>query len=56
MISNSTISGNYAWEDGGGIVVDGTAVITNSTISGNEARLSGGGIINYGELEMGIPS
>ena len=37
-VTNSTVSGNSAFETGGGIVqFAGTANITNSTISGNEA-------------------
>ncbi|MGH7884224.1 MAG: hypothetical protein ACRENO_00860, partial [Thermodesulfobacteriota bacterium] len=50
-ITNSTISGNSANNDGGGIINIGgtaTATITNSTISGNSANDDGGGIINIG--------
>ncbi|MCL1470075.1 Calx-beta domain-containing protein, partial [Argonema antarcticum] len=52
-IQNSTISGNNAYDDGGGIVnFNGTMTISNSTISGNKASGSGseggGGIENQG--------
>lgn len=49
-IRRSTISGNLAWESGGGITntEHGPAVtITASTISGNEAYDDGGGIDAY---------
>ncbi len=49
-ISQSTISGNTAENDGGGIfnTAAGTATIQNSTISGNKADDAGGGIFNAG--------
>ncbi|MGH7801374.1 MAG: autotransporter domain-containing protein [Thermodesulfobacteriota bacterium] len=45
-ITNSTISGNTADNDGGGIFNSGNMTITNSTINNNEAVESGGGIEN----------
>jgi len=59
-ISNSTISGNQAGVDGGGLSISGIATITNSTISGNTAGLfspvgpigSGGGISNFATLTI----
>ena len=46
-LNNSTISGNYATNEGGGIFnVSGTINISNSTISGNYASDSAGGIYN----------
>jgi len=52
-ISNSTISGNHAWEGsrGGGISNGGTLTVSNSTISGNSSN-SGGGIWNGGTLTV----
>ncbi len=46
-LRNSTLSGNTALEDGGGIFhdeTDGIVTLTNSTLSGNAANRSGGGI------------
>ncbi len=44
-MTNSTLSGNSAGSDGGGIYnIDGTLTVTNSTLSGNSAGDSGGGI------------
>lgn len=47
-VDGSTVSGNVASGDGGGLLVasggDATASLTNSTISGNEAGDDGGGI------------
>jgi hypothetical protein len=47
MLTNSTLSSNYAALSGGG--VDGSGAITNCTISGND----GGGIFVNGTLEIG---
>ena len=45
---NSTISGNTASGEGGGIWnFEGTLNLTNSTVSGNTASLDGGGIYNF---------
>ena len=45
MVSNSTISGNTAETDGGGIYNKyGNLMVSNSTISGNTAKTNGGGI------------
>jgi hypothetical protein len=48
-LTNSTVSGNAAEDDGGGIYNSGTLTLTNSTVSGNTADdtdPSGGGIYN----------
>ena len=44
-LTNSTMSGNSASLQGGGIYNHGTLTLTNSTISGNSAS-QGGGIYN----------
>ena len=46
-VTNSTISGNLAVTDGGGILNGGTLTVTNSTISGNTAQSDGGGIRGF---------
>jgi hypothetical protein len=64
-IESSTISGNKASEDGGGVfnygshndyygryVSGGDLSLVDSTISGNRAKNSGGGLVNYGSLTM----
>ncbi len=48
-LTNSTVSGNSEYFDGGGIHNRGTLSVTNSTISGNSAWY-GGGIGNHGTL------
>src|SRR4030095_10754629 len=45
-ISNSTVSGNYALVDGGGISNHGSLTTANTTFSNNEAVQVGGGIYN----------
>ncbi|MEO0854521.1 MAG: choice-of-anchor Q domain-containing protein, partial [Cyanobacteria bacterium J06648_11] len=46
-VSNSTVSGNSAADDGGGIANDfSTSTVSNSTVSGNSAADDGGGIFN----------
>ena len=46
-IANSTLSGNSAGTNGGGIYAEGPLVdISNSTLSGNSAKTSGGAIFN----------
>jgi hypothetical protein len=59
QVSDSTLSGNIATGDGGGIDNNlGTATFTNSTISGNSAGSGssnangGGGILNYGPMTL----
>jgi len=56
MISDSTISGNFALSDGGGIYVDDhTAIITDSTIDDNTSNSGAGGgiaIDSDGILDM----
>ena len=50
-VSNSTISGNSAPNDGGGggiLSRTGTVKVSNSTISGNSASIFGGGILTQG--------
>jgi hypothetical protein len=49
-ISSSTVSGNNANRQAGGIFNGGTLEITDSTISGNRAQYSGGGIQNQGTM------
>ena len=44
VITNSTISGNLASNDAGGILNDGTLTITSSTITGNQAGAFGGNV------------
>ena len=53
-ISDSTVSGNFAIRDGGGIVnYNGTMTITNSTVSSNTVPgYQGGGIENLGPLTI----
>lgn len=46
IIEKTTISGNHADDDGGGILNECTLTILNSTISGNDAVENGGGINN----------
>lgn len=58
-IESSTISGNKAFNDGGGIFnanngnePDGSLTLLDSTISGNIAKDAGGGLANYGSLAI----
>jgi CSLREA domain-containing protein len=53
-ILRSTISGNRASANGGGLQLTGVcgAEITNSTISGNTAGTSGGGLSNSGTVTL----
>lgn len=47
-INDTTITGGFTTEDGGGLKNnDGTVVINDSTISGNSAGVNGGGISSY---------
>ena len=48
VLTNSTVSGNIANSDGGGILNNdhGTVTLTNSTVSGNSTGTFGGGILN----------
>ena len=50
-ITNSTITGNSAFQSGGGISNSGTATITNSNISNNNS--SGGGFAGGGGISSG---
>jgi hypothetical protein len=43
-LTNSTVSGNSAGGNGGGVAAAGAVNVTNSTISGNGATSNGGGI------------
>src|SRR5205823_1656551 len=45
QMTNSTVSGNSASGDGGGVANEGNATIDTSTVSGNSA-VYGGGIYN----------
>jgi hypothetical protein len=47
MVNNSTLSGNSAGANGGGIANAATLKVSNSTLSGNSAG-EGGGIRSYG--------
>jgi filamentous hemagglutinin family protein len=49
-VNNSTVKGNSADFQGGGIFNEGTLAVTNSTISGNSTKNDGGGIQNRGTL------
>jgi CSLREA domain-containing protein len=54
-VTGSTISGNSATDDGGGISnfgAGGTVTVTNSTISGNSTQENGGGIWNGSTLTV----
>jgi hypothetical protein len=47
-IVNSTVSGNSADQDGGGISnLNGSLIIVNSTLSGNSADFDGSGVSNF---------
>ena len=50
VISNSTLSNNFAGTRGGGLVNEDTLELSNVTVSGNEAGKEGGGIHNTGAL------
>jgi hypothetical protein len=47
-ISNSTLSGNHALQNGGGILNSGNVFLVNSTLSNNDAADNGGGFFNLG--------
>ncbi len=52
-LENSTVSGNVALYDGGGLGNYGTMMVRNSTVSGNTALGGGGGgIYNAGSLAL----
>lgn len=48
----STISGNVAGDNGGGIWCEGMVTLVDSTVSGNSAAHTGGGIRNNGRLTL----
>lgn len=50
-INNTTISGNSAFVDGGGIYNAGDGSLTHATIVGNSAN-SGGGILDAAQLQL----
>ena len=59
ILTNCTISGNFALKDGlgsgsgGGIFIwEGDAIVTDCTISGNSGRGAGGGVYNNGTLTL----
>ncbi|MCP4539292.1 MAG: hypothetical protein GY832_19320, partial [Chloroflexi bacterium] len=51
-IINSTLSGNHAYNEGGGMYNQGTVVITNSTVANNSAGNDGGGVYNKSVLAI----
>lgn len=51
-INNTTISGNSAGVDGGGIYSSGAAIVTHATIVGNSAAYNGGGILDASQLQL----
>ncbi len=51
-LTNSTVSGNSATYDAGGIYNYGTLTLTNSTVSGNSTIYDAGGIYNQGTLTL----
>ena len=51
-IKNTTISGNSAGVDGGGIYSSGAAIVTHATIVGNSAAYNGGGILDASQLQL----
>ncbi|MGB3513322.1 MAG: calcium-binding protein [Microcoleaceae cyanobacterium] len=53
-LSNSTVTGNTASDNAGGIYVNdiGSANILNSTISNNAANYDGGGVFAFGQTEI----
>ena len=56
-LTNSTVSGNSAYDRGGGVYNRGTVTLTNSTVSGNtaasfEKNNSGGGVYNRGTVTL----
>lgn len=44
-IENSTINGNFAEVDAGGLFINSATTMTNTTIAGNSANRNGGGIV-----------
>ena len=50
-INNTTISGNSAFVDGGGIYNAGAGMVTHATIVGNSAN-AGGGILDAAQLQL----
>jgi hypothetical protein len=51
-ITGSTFSGNYAYEQAGGIQANGNLTIANSTVSGNYAEFAGGVNAAYAQLTL----
>jgi predicted outer membrane repeat protein len=53
-IANSSVNGNSATNDGGGVysAADGALVIANSSLSDNAASGSGGGVYTGSDLTM----
>jgi hypothetical protein len=51
-VEASTISGNVAGDNGGGIWCEGETAVIDSTVSGNSAAHTGGGIRNNGNLTI----
>ena len=44
ILTNTTVSGNAATRDGGGVITRGTVTMTGSSVSYNEAASDGGGL------------
>ena len=51
-VYGSTLNGNAAYTNGGGIYNTGTAMLSNSTVFGNFAYTDGGGVYNSGTLTL----
>jgi parallel beta-helix repeat protein len=50
-LERTTVAGNVATANGGGILVEGSGTLTNSTVSGNTAA-TGGGVYTSGPLRL----
>lgn len=51
-VLESTLSGNQAGDDGGGVWNSGTLVLQESALEGNSARSGGGGVRNSGSMTL----
>ncbi len=52
MLANTTVSGNSAAQEGGGIHSSGTLTLINVTVSANHASLASGGLRSYGQSTL----